>query len=338
MESPEDNTEINSLEQAETKVGASGQSNDSFSSKTQTGLSSNDIQPASDGPLPQKKEKINKRLQSLITRVNIYLLLFILILVLAGGIVLIGLQKSKSELGNTTIGTQRLTPDELEKISGSDTKIGDPKQTLTIESNAIFTGQALVRGSLDVAGEIKVGSGLNVPGLIVSGTSVFGQVAANELTVAGGTAIQGQLSVQSNLLVAGTTSVGGLLSAPQATITNLQLNGDLQLNRHIDAGGPSPSKANGAALGSGGTSSLSGTDTAGTLTVNTGGGAGAGCFATITFAHAFNGTPHVVVTPIGSAGGSINYYVNRSSTNFSICTATPPPSGASFAFDYIVID
>lgn len=328
MESPQEDKEINSLEETETSTATGNIVN---SSGTESG------KPPQDNT-PQKKEKINKRLQNLITRVNIYLLLFIMILVLAGGIVFIGLQRSKNDLGDASTGTQQLTAEELEKISGSDAKVGDPKQTLTIESNAIFAGQALVRGSLDVAGEIKVGAALNVPGLIVSGTSTLGQVSANELTVAGSAAIQGQLNVQSNLTVAGAVSVGGLLSAPQATINNLQLSGDLQLNRHIDTGGPSPGKTNGSALGGGGTSSLSGTDTAGTLSVNTGSGPGTGCFATITFAQAFSGTPHVVVTPVGSAGGTIDYYVNRTSTSFSVCASTPPPAGASFAFDYIVID
>jgi cytoskeletal protein CcmA (bactofilin family) len=328
MESPQDDKEINSLEQPETATTPSASPGSSTTNAS--GNTSNDE--------PRKKEKINKRLQNLITRVNIYLLLFIMIVVLAAGIVYVGLQRSKNEIGNNTITTQELTTEELEKISGSDAKVGDPKQTLTIESNAIFAGQVLVRGSLDVAGEIKVGATLNIPGLNVAGASTLGQVAANELTVSGSAAIQGQLNVQSNVAVSGGASIGGLLSAPQATINSLQLSGDLELNRHIDAGGPSPSKSDGSALGGGGTSSLSGTDTAGTLSVNTGSGPGAGCFATITFAQAFNDTPHVVVTPIGSAGGTVDFYVNRTSTNFSICTATPPPSGASFAFDYIVID
>lgn len=330
MESPQDDNEINSLEQPETTAATGNASIETDATNAGGNKPSGDA--------PRKKEKINKRLQNLITQVNIYLLLFIMILILAGGIVFVGLQRSKNDLGDKSLETQQLTAEELEKISGSDAKVGDPKQTLTIESNAIFAGQVLVRGSLDVAGEIKVGSTLNIPGLNVAGTSTLGQVAANELTVAGSTAIQGQLNVQSNLAVSGTASFSGLLSAPQATINSLQLSGDLQLNRHIDAGGPTPGKTNGSALGGGGTSSISGTDTAGTLTVNTGSGPGAGCFATITFAQAFNGTPHVVVTPIGSAGGTIDYYVTRNSTSFSICTSTPPPSGASFAFDYIVID
>lgn len=292
-------------------------------------------------PLPtqsRKKESLVQRVQHFITKINIYLLLFILVIVLAAAIVFISLQRNRSELAQKELETQELTADELREISGSDTKIGDPKQTLTIASNAIFSGQALIEGNLDVAGEIKVGSGLNVPGVTVSGDSTLGQVAANGLTVANDASIQGQFNVQENLTVAGSGSFGGPLSAPQLTVGSFHLDGDLVLRRHIDSTGGTPGKSNGPALGGGGTSSINGTDTAGTISINTGSGAGAGCFATINFTNSYNGTPHVVVSPVGSAAASINYYVNRGGGSFSICTATPPPSGASFAFDYIVIN
>lgn len=285
-----------------------------------------------------KKEKINKRLQNLITKVNIYLLLFILIMVLAAGVVIVSMQRSKKESAQENLAGQELTTEELKKIGESDAKVGDPKQTLTIESNAIFSGKVLVRDSLDVAGGIKVGTALNVPGIAVSGDSSFGRVAANELTVAGNTSVQGQFNVRGNAAFGGTGSFGGTLSAPQINIQTLQISGDLSFGRHLNPGGGTPTKNNGTALGSGGTSSISGTDTAGTLSINTGGGPGAGCFATIIFSQRFSETPHVVVTPIGSPAGNINFYVNRSNTSFSICTSNPPPSGASFAFDYIVIE
>jgi hypothetical protein len=121
-------------------------------------------------------------------------------------------------------------------------------------------------------------------------------------------------------------------------VQSLQLSGDLQITRHIDAGGGTPGKSDGTALGNGGTSSVSGTDTAGTVTINTGGSPSTGCFATITFTNRFSGTPHVVVTPVGSAAGGLNYYINRSASNFSICATNSAPAGQTFSFDYIVID
>lgn len=288
-------------------------------------------------PSGGKKSKFGG-VQGIITRLNIYLLLFIFIVIIAVIVVFIGVQRSKKEAATPTVNTQKLTADELAKLNSGDAKVGDAKQTLTIESNAIFSGKVLVRDSVDIAGTLKVGGTLSLTGLNVSGSSTFDQLQANKLSIGGDTNIQGQLTVLKNLVITGGASFGGQISAPQITVQSLQLNGDLTFTRHIDAGGANPGKSDGSALGSGGTSSVSGTDTAGTVTINTGGSPPAGCFITVSFAQKFGATPHVVVTPIGSAAGGLNFYVNRSSTNFSICTTNSAPGGANFAFDYIVID
>ncbi|MEK7153729.1 MAG: hypothetical protein AAB834_07280, partial [Patescibacteria group bacterium] len=138
--------------------------------------------------------------------------------------------------------------------------------------------------------------------------------------------------------VSGNSIFNGPLSAPQISTNSLQLNGDLVLTHHITAGGPIPAVSKGTALGSGGTVSVSGSDTSGSLTINTGGSPGAGCFATINFVRKFNGVPHVTVTPVSSGAAGLNYYVNRSTTEFSVCTTNPAPGGQTFGFDYIALD
>lgn len=300
------------------------------------------VEGANNNPNDNKPEKkkvsLAKRVQGLVSHLNIYLLLFILILVVTGAIIFIGIQRNKKADVSTTISTQPLTKETLEQLKGSEAKVGDPKQTLSIESNAIFTGKVLFRDSIDVAGTIKVGGALSLPGITVSGQSNFDQIQANKLSIAGDLNVQGQTTIQKNLTVSGGASFGGAISAPIVAAQGLQLSGDLQFTRHIDAGGGTPGKSNGSALGGGGTSSISGTDTAGTVTINTGGGPGPGCFATITFTQRFSGTPHVVVTPVGSAAAGLNFYVNRSSGDFSICTTNSAPGGQSFGFDYIVMD
>lgn len=324
---PAEDSELNSLESPDTGANTSGTPEDSS--------------PADDKDKKSKpREKLSpaKRIRGLITHLNIYLLLFILIVVIVAGFTLVSIQRNKKEAAPTTISTQTLSADELKKLNSSDTSVGDPKQTLTIASNAIFSGKVLIRDSLDIAGGLKVGGPLNLPGLTVSGTATFDQIQANKLTVASDTNIQGQLTALKGITVTGGGSFGGPISAPQITVQSFQLTGDLQLNRHIDAGGTTPGKANGGALGSGGTASISGTDTAGTITINTGGSPAAGCFVTITFTQKFNATPHVVVTPIGSAGAGLNYYVNRSNNDFSLCATNSAPAGANFSFDYVAID
>lgn len=330
---PEDTNQTSTLEDKDTTV-SSVDDSDALESTTDALADSEQAKAAASAP----KQSVGNKIRGLISHVNIYVLLFIFIVVLAIGLVLIGIQKNKKIDAPTTINTQTLSADELKKLSESEQKIGDPKSTLSIESNAIFSGKVLVRDSLDVAGTIKVGGSLSLPGISVSGASTFDQVSANNLNITGNATIQGQLNIQKGITSSGGATFGGPISAPQITVQSLQLSGDLQITRHIDAGGGTPGKSDGSALGAGGSASVSGTDTAGTVNINTGGGAGAGCFVTINFVQRFSSTPHVVVTPVGVSAGSLNYYINRTNSNFSICTANAPPSGQGFAFDYVAID
>lgn len=289
--------------------------------------------------IKDKKKKNRSPVKGLAGRVNIYLLGFIFVLLLAGVVSFVSYQKNKQgEKKDASISTEPLSQEDLDKLRQTDVKVGDPKQILSVESNAIFAGKVLIRDSLEIAGQIKVGGPLALPGLNVTGSSTLDQVSINNLQISGNATIQGQLNVQNNLGVSGSLTVGGTISAARLNIEVLQVNGDLQVNRHIDAGGGTPGKADGSAVGAGGTSSVSGTDTAGSITINTGGGTSAGCFITVTFAQRFGSVPHVVVTPVGSAAGNLNYYINRSSSNFSVCSTNAAAVGQNFGFDYIVID
>jgi hypothetical protein len=148
--------------------------------------------------------------------------------------------------------------------------------------------------------------------------------------------LQGQLTVQKSLSVAGAVSVGSL-SASQLTVTSLQLKGDLNISKHVITSGSPVGRTSGTGLGAGGTVSVNGNDVAGTITVNTGSSPAAGLFATVSFTQKFTSTPHVIITPVGSAAGSVNYYVNRDTGGFSIGASTPAPAGSSFSFDYFVV-
>lgn len=286
----------------------------------------------------KKKNRVLRGI-SKITNFNIYILLFVLMVILGLAITIVSYQKDKKEEEKKdALLTETLSQETLDQLKQTDVRVGDPKKILSIESNAIFSGTVLVKESLEVAGQLKIGGTLNVPGITVSGASTFDQIKVAGLEVAGNTSVQGQLAVQQGLTVGGNLSVGGSLSAAQLTLDGLQLNGDLSFTRHVITGGGNPGKSDGGSLGSGGTSSVSGTDTAGTVNINTGGGPGAGCFVTVFFVNKYNSTPSVIITPVGSAAAGINYYINRTSTSFSICTANSPPAGQSFAFDYHVFE
>ena len=298
--------------------------------------------PSTPAPEAGRGFSLGKVIKDLASKLNVYLLAF-LALIIAGLIIFFVVYTASQEPEVAITETQELTQEALDEIIGSDAVVGDPKQLLTVESNAVFTGKVLIRDGLDVAGPIKVGGSLSLPGITVSGTSAFDEVTVNTLAIAGDANIQGQLSVQEGLTVSGPVTFSGTFSAATFAIQTLQVEGDITLSRHIDAAGPTPNVASGGAVGSGGTVTLSGTDTAGTVTVNVGSGAGSGILATVTFRNTFNGPPHVVFTPAAIQGsaivntGATFYMSSRTSTGFTIATSDPLPAG-SISFDYIVID
>ena len=315
------------------------QADDGKSGSTRIDATHNESGP--NGGQPAKPEtpaspSFFKRLRK---SLNIYTGLFIFILLVAAVVVLVAYQQNHKTTTGNKIKTQGLSQSTLDQLANSDVTVGNNQSVLTVQSSAIFAGQVLIKQGLEVAGNLKVGGTISLSSLVVGGTSQFGQVnISRDLAVSGNTAIQGTETIAKSLQVGGGGTFNGPLSAPQITTGNLQLNGDLVLTHHVTAGGGQPGHSGGSALGSGGSVSLNGSDTAGSINVNTGGGPGAGCFVTVNFTSRYNATPHVIITPIGAAAGGLAYYVNRSTTSFSVCVSSPPPAGSSFGFDYFVID
>lgn len=268
---------------------------------------------------------------------NLYLYIYVLVVIAAGLIVAVAFMYNKSPK-TKKVTTKSLTSQQLAQLQGPTTIVGDSKQTLDIQSNTVFEGAILARSNLDVAGTLKVGGPLSIPSLNVSGPGIFGPLQVNQtLGVAGDVTLQGQVSLQKNLNVQGSASIAGSLSAGTLSVSNLQLNGDLTLSRHLIGAGGVPGRTNGTALGSGGTSNIGGSDSAGTVTISTGTSPPAGCFTTVNFAQKYASTPHVVISASNSSAGSLDYYTNRSNTGFSICTASTPTASTTYVFDYVVI-
>jgi len=294
---------------------------------------------SSSGDAADKEPPKPKGLKNKLRRFNLYLLLFIFILIVAGVIIAVAYFQSKKASTTSSLKTQNLTEQTLQQVANSDATVGNAQSVLNVESSAVFAGKVLIRDGLEVAGNLQIGGTVILHNITVNGTSSLGQVdVSNNLAVSGDSAIQGSETIGKSLQVNGGGSFGGPITAPQITTSNLQLNSDLVLTHHISVGGGTPNHSQGPALGGGGSATVSGSDTAGTATINTGGGPAAGCFITITFTSKYNQTPRVLITPVGSAAGAIDYYVNRDTGSFSICDATAPPAGASFGFDYFVVD
>lgn len=297
-----------------------------------------------------------KGIKGLISRVNIYLLLFILVVIISVAVYLVLYFMNKRE-ADVRLETTKIAEETLEQLKTADATIGDPQQILTIESHAVISGKVIMRDTVDIAGALTIGGPLSIPSIGVAGAGRFNSLTTNDLQAAGNVAIGGLLDVAGgaaigeNLTVAGDINGGGRLDiGGQATIGgNLNVNGiisaqginfeSISISR-INITGTNPGVAVGGAAGGGGTASINGTDTAATVTINTGGGTSTGILATIFFTGAFSSNnPHPVLTPNGSGCANIGWYVtNISATQFAIATATAPPAGATCRFNYIVIN
>ncbi len=324
--------------------------NDSLEGSSSVVESDKSEAPASQNPLnddaslsepepsePEQKPSRANRMRRIVSFANLYFVIFLLLIIIALGSIFAAVKFNKSPNSQSTK-TQSLTDKQLADVKSSTTLVGDAQQTLDIQGNSIFEGQVLMRNNLDIAGSIKIGGSLSLPSITVGGTSNFGQLHINDqLSVSGNTILQGSLTAQKGITATGASSFG-TLSASQINTSSLQINGDFVVSRHINVSGGTPGRSNGSALGGGGTASVSGTDTSGTVTVSTGGSPPAGCFITINFTQKFNTTPHVIISPSNSSAGSLDYYTNRSNTNFSVCTANSPSASTTYLFDYIVID
>lgn len=289
--------------------------------------------------LPEQPRK--NLLQRIKSSINIYLLLMIGVLLIASAIVLLTYLTSKKNTGTSNLSSSSLTENALQQLASSDTNasVGNTNQVLTVQSSSIFAGKVLIRQDLEVAGNLTVGNTLTINGISVSGTAQIGQLdVSSDESVGGNDSIQGSVTVGKGIQVNGPGLFSGQITAPQITTPDLQISGDLVLTHHLVTGGSAPKSTSGNALGLGGTTSISGDDTAGSININTGASPIAGCFATINFSTSFNTTPHVLITPIGSYAASVGFYVNRSSKSFSICGTVAAPQNVNFGFDYFVAD
>ncbi len=292
--------------------------------------------PKPDEPAGKKISPIKK----LFRKVNLYFLIFALIVTVVAIVTIVNYLNSQKAPVEPNVASQTLTPDALKQLASTNTSVGSSSQTLTIQGSTIINGQTLARGNLSVAGNLAVGGSINAPNLTISGTSNLGTTQVNSLQVAQNTAIQGSTTLR-DLSVAGTSTFSGSMTASQITVTNLILSGNakLQIPNHIGFTGPSPGRSiNAGVLGNGGSASVNGSDTTGTISVNTGNNPSAGCFAHVSFAQSFSAQPHVIVSPVGVGAGQTEYYVNRTTTGFDICTANAAPANSVFAYDYFVTD
>lgn len=278
-------------------------------------------------------------LKKLMQKANVYFLLFLLVVAIGGVITVVNYLNSQKQPTPPALAAGELSEEQLKQLATTDTSVGDASQTLTIKGNAVIDGQTLLRGNLNIAGNLQTGGTIQAPSITISGAANLGQAQANSLQVAADLAVQGNTTMR-NISVAGTSTFNGPMTASQLTVTQLTLSGNasLQIPNHINFTGPTPGRSvNQAQLGTGGSASVSGSDTSGSVNVTTGNSPAAGCMIRITFAQRFATPPRVLLTPIGAAAGRTEYYVDRDQNGFSICAASPAPGNQTFGFDYFVM-
>lgn len=243
-----------------------------------------------------------------------------------------------------------LSSESLDKLGVSRNPAGNAGTELIVGPKSTFKDNVQMAGNLQVAGQLNLNSKFTasdaaltklqagdtqLQALNVNGDGTISTLnLRKDLKVVGTTQLDGALTVNqlttinNNLNVAGNLSIGGSLS-----VRNFQV-GTLTIAGHIISTGQRPTASAGNGTGSNGTAAISGNDTSGTVSVNTGVGAGNGLLATVTFTTKYGDTPHVVVTPVGRSVPGM--YINRTSAGFTISVdGVMPPGG--YAFDYIVM-
>lgn len=316
-------------------IDATGSSNNDTLDTSNNDLTDHQTTNSTTTPQAQPKPKLKDKL----LKFNIYLILFGLIITLTGVIVTITyLQSQQPVKSQNSFKNQNLTQSSLNQLAANDSTVGAPKQDLNVEANAVFAGKVLISNGLQVAGGVQVNGSLGLTSLKVKGTGDFQQIGdSGNLTVSGTTSLQGSTTISASLQVNGNANFNGHVSSPQITTNSLQLNGDLQLSHHLIVTGPSPSSTSLPSIGQGGTSTVNGTDTAGSININTGTNPSVGCLISINFSIPYSQIPYVIISPIGKDSGGIGYYVNKTSSSFDVCSNSTPPAQANLEFDYLTV-
>lgn len=263
--------------------------------------------------------------------------------------------QGQDKLSSSSMPEVAISGEVLNSLGVNRTPVTNQGVELTIGPNSKFNGKVEIGGDTSISGQLQLNNTLTASKVVApelqGGRTALAQLDVNgdtklatttvarDLSVNGTTKLQGALqvaqllTVSNNANIAGNLAVGGTLSVRNFHAASLTSETTLTIGGHVVTRGNAPSVSVGSAAGSNGTVSISGNDTAGTVAVNMGVGAGNGTLANVSFTRNYGTTPHVVITPVGMGG---NFYVNRNSSGFSInVSGALPPAGV--AFDYIVM-
>jgi parallel beta-helix repeat protein len=195
-------------------------------------------------------------------------------------------------------------------------------------------------GGATIAGTLQGSSATLSGGLTVAGTSTLN----GALNVAGVSLFRNSADSTAAFSIQNSSSVALFTAdtlASKITIRSLDVSMNLTIAGHIITAGSNPTIAANTAACTTPTVSVSGTDTAGSVTVTTGTGCAApGDLATITFATAFGATPKVVLTPASANAAGLNAYLDDASlttSNFRIGVVNTPTDATTYKWHYYAL-
>jgi hypothetical protein len=286
-----------------------------------TYLESASLEVAEEGaPTPENKPPESRRFNFKKKRRPLLVLVIVLVLIglsIAGLVYVQKLSQKSQQPPTVTINTQSLDNGTLNQLT--DNLNGDIKEQLTISPNTIFKNNAVIQGSAQVIKDLSV---------------------AGKADILGTTTVRDGLTVGKSLTVGTNLNVNGLVTAASLNvgsiaISSINISGNLVFGGHLVPNGSTPNARTSTAAG-GGSVVINGNDTSGTITIKTGGGGLSGEMAIINFRSAFSTTPKVQLTPVSSAGSSLNYYATKTTGFFTVNTSNATSPNTTYIFDYLI--
>jgi hypothetical protein len=332
--------------------------------------SDNDVQqveaaaPTTPPPKPEDKQKARHRTYRPSHKATFIGLAVVVVILAINAGILSFLLRSKGSTNNlANAGQVTISQAALSKIGVNSSTLGNSGIVLTVDPNAEFQSNVTVGGSVTIAGGLKLNStftansanlaqlqagNTSLSQLAVNGSTTLSSLALRtNLTVNGTSQLQGVVTIDNDLAVSGNLTVGGSLSTISFSARSLTSTGTLTIGGHILTSGSTPGLSGGSALGSNGTLSISGNDSAGTVSLGIGAFASAGTLANIAFKTKYADIPRVVATLEGAVSAACSIYTsNITVSGFSVgdycvsniggtLTASGLPAGG-YSIDYIV--
>ncbi len=312
----------------------------------------NGSEPLKDGKKDEPIHLAKRSFRPSHTATFVALAVILLLLAISGGGIFFLIRRQAQVKGKSSLADISVNKSLLDQLGVNRSSATDPSVALVVTPNAEFNGSLTVSKDVKLATKLSAGQtsltqldagNTSLTQLNVNGASSLSDTAVRtNLTVAGTTRLQGPvtldkiLTVNGGANVSGDLTIGGALTTNNFSARSLTSISTLTIGGHIVTNGPVPGIAQGPSAGPSGTVSVGGNDASGTVVMNTGQAPVAGIIASITFRTPYGTIPHVVISPVGAPTGSLQFYINRSSTGFSIGTSNAPAPASGYVFDYIV--